>query len=107
MTLRSLDPSTGSGQAELRAGSAQDERSLCWAELYVRRRDAARAFLAERGLEPHRQQGERGGALPMWRVPGWDLPFGDAALVELAERYGFPPLTVLRRAQDDREGRAG
>lgn len=60
-----------------------------WAERHVRRRDAARAWLARVGLTPQREQGEAATALPHWKVPGWTSLFDDFDLIALAEHQGM------------------
>jgi hypothetical protein len=61
---------------------------LSWVEEHLRRRNAARDYLAAIGMTPQRNRDE---ANPMWRVPHWNGLFGDHDLIDLARHYGFQP----------------
>lgn len=91
MATASFSQSPASHAAGERAGptahSAPARTPLCSAERYIARRNAARAFLASKGMSPQRDNLDA--ELAKWHVPGWTLTFSDAELQSLAARYGW------------------
>jgi hypothetical protein len=63
-----------------------------WAEGFVARRDAARAFLAGLGMAAYRQDRplpDAHAALNTWKVPGYSGAFLDGELIAIAVEHGF------------------
>jgi hypothetical protein len=64
---------------------------MSWAVEFIRRRDAARAYLASKGCIPALLTRETAppDALTMWSLPFYPGAFNDSDLIAIARKEGF------------------